>query len=114
VLGSNARLRSEIIPGGKKNKNNKSNTDDDTPHSPAPMRISWACLLKRVFEIDIEHYPQCGGKMKIIAAILKSSVIAKILKHLDLHPRVPPRAPAQILDPFEPPDLRLIFLKFSF
>jgi hypothetical protein len=31
--------------------------------------MSWARLLKRVFEIDIEHCPSCGGELKIIAAI---------------------------------------------
>jgi len=25
-------------------------------------------LLKRVFDIDVEHCPQCGGDLKIIAA----------------------------------------------
>jgi hypothetical protein len=41
--------------------------------------MSWARLLKRVFEIDMEHCPQCGGTFKIIAAIQHFSVIAKIL-----------------------------------
>ncbi|MDQ3440142.1 MAG: hypothetical protein M3478_07305 [Planctomycetota bacterium] len=36
-----------------------------------PARISWARLLKRVFEIDLERCPNCGGELKIIAAILK-------------------------------------------
>jgi hypothetical protein len=31
--------------------------------------MSWARLLKRVFDIDIEHCPQSGGRLKIIAAI---------------------------------------------
>ncbi len=30
--------------------------------------MSWARLLKRVFDIDIEHCPNCGGALKIIAA----------------------------------------------
>ena len=32
--------------------------------------MSWARLLKRVFDIDIEYCPQCGGSLKIIAAIV--------------------------------------------
>ena len=40
-----------------------------------PVRIRWTRLLKRVFEIDLEHCPNCGGELKIIAAILKSAVI---------------------------------------
>ena len=60
-----------------------------------PVRLSWAKLLKRVFEIDLAHCPSCGGELKIIAAILESPVIEKILMHLGLQARAPPRAPAR-------------------
>ena len=29
-----------------------------------PARLSWARLLKQVFDIDIEHCPNCGGSLK--------------------------------------------------
>jgi len=54
-----------------------------------PVRLSWAKLLKRVFEIDMEHCPNCGGQLKIIAAILEQPVIEKILTHLGLQARAP-------------------------
>ncbi len=63
--------------------------------------MSWARLLKRVFEIDTEHRQNCGGQLKIIAAILESAVIERllthlgILTHLGLQARAPPRAPAR-------------------
>ena len=60
-----------------------------------PARISWARLLKRVFEIDLEHCPNCGGQLKIIAAILEAPVIERILTHLGLQARAPPRTPAR-------------------
>ncbi|WP_292455433.1 hypothetical protein [Methylibium sp.] len=60
-----------------------------------PARISWARLLKRVFEINLEHCPNCGGELKIIAAILEAPVIERILTHLGLQARAPPRAPAR-------------------
>jgi hypothetical protein len=94
VLAPNAKLRSEIIPSGKKNKPILSDTDDDVPHFPVSARISWGRLLKRVFDIDIEHCPHCGGTLKIVAAILESGAITKILDHLGLPARAPPRAPA--------------------
>ena len=54
--------------------------------------MNWARLLKRVFDIDLEHCPQCGGDFKIIAAIEEPAVIVKILTHLGL-----PRACAAAL-----------------
>ena len=60
-----------------------------------PMRLGWAKLLKRVFDLDLEHCPNCGGDLKIIAAILERPVIKKILTHLGLQARAPPRAPAR-------------------
>jgi hypothetical protein len=46
--------------------------------------MSWVRLLKRAFEIALEHCPNCGGVMKIIAALLDAPVIEKILTHLGL------------------------------
>ncbi len=66
----------------------------------APTRLSWARLLKRVFEIDLEHCPHCGGPLMIIAAIEHPPVIAKILAHLGLSARAPPRSPARSFDRF--------------
>ena len=60
-----------------------------------PVRLSRAKLLKRVFEIDLEHCPNCGGELKIIAAILEQPVIEKIPTHLGLQARAPPRSAAR-------------------
>ena len=38
-------------------------------------RLSRGKLLKRVFEIDMAHCPNCGGELKIIAAIMDQPVI---------------------------------------
>jgi hypothetical protein len=59
------------------------------------VRIRWARLLKRVFQIDLEHCPNCGGELKIIAAILAAPVIERILTHLGLQARAPPRVAAR-------------------
>ena len=97
VLATNVRLRALVVP-----------QDPRPPAQAAPaaeceapsahhrsVRLSWAKLLKRVFEIDMEHCPNCGGQLKIIAAILEQPVIEKILTHLGLQARAPPRAPAR-------------------
>jgi hypothetical protein len=66
------------------------------PPRGRPGRISWARLLKRVFDIDRQHRPDCGGgELKIIAAILERPVIEKILTHLGLDPQTPPRGRAR-------------------
>ena len=85
------------MPGfpGAPDANDKLANPGDAPHPSAPARISWARLLKRVFAIDIEHCPHCGGPLTIIAAIVDPIVIAKILTHLGLSARAPPRSPAQ-------------------
>ena len=46
-----------------------------------------AFAQKRVFDIDIEHCPHCGGRLKIIAAIEDPAVIVSILTHLGLPAR---------------------------
>jgi hypothetical protein len=56
--------------------------------------MSWAQLLKGVFDIDVERC-ECGGHLKIIAAIEEPVVIVRILTHLGLPARAPPRAPAR-------------------
>ena len=64
--------------------------------------MTWAQRLKRVFGIDIETCPACGGTLRIIVCIEDSVVIQKILTHIDTKApsaesfRLPPcRAPPQ-------------------
>lgn len=45
-----------------------------------PVRPSWASLLKHVFGIDLAHCPNCGGALKIIAAILEQPVMRRSLR----------------------------------
>ena len=56
---------------------------------------------KRVFDIDIEQCPHCGGLLKLIAAIEEPAALARILTHLGLAALPPPRAPAVRMDLFE-------------
>jgi hypothetical protein len=56
--------------------------------------LAWT--LERLFDIDMQHRPNCGaGELKIIAATLERPVIQKILAHLGLQAQPPPRAPAR-------------------
>jgi len=40
--------------------------------------MTWAQRLKRVFDIDIETCPACGGAVKVIACIEDPVVIKRI------------------------------------
>jgi hypothetical protein len=42
---------------------------------------SWDRLLKRVFQIELEHCPNCGGELKIIAATFEAPVINQAHPH---------------------------------
>ena len=44
--------------------------------------MSWAQRLKRMFTIDIETCPDCGGKLRVIASIEEPQLIRKILEHV--------------------------------
>jgi hypothetical protein len=49
----------------------------------------------------MEQCSQCGGLLTIITAIEQPPVIAKILTHLGLPARAPPRSPARPFDRFQ-------------
>ena len=59
-------------------------------------RLSWAELLRRVFEVDVLKCPRCGGgRMKIIATVTDPGVVRKILECIGLPARPPPVPPAR-------------------
>ena len=89
-----------VVPQGPADQAQEANTekgeaDQGQSDQGRPMRLGWAKLLKRVFNLDLEHCPNCGGELKIIAAILERPGIEKILTHLGLEARAPPRSPAR-------------------
>ena len=95
VLAPNARLRPEIIPTVPVNAHTPSADPAEAPPAAAPVPMSWARLLKRVFDIDLEHCPRCGGPLKIIAAIEIPPSSPRSFTHLGLPARAPPRSPAR-------------------
>ena len=73
VLAPNAKLRAQVVPQEPELPATAAPPADceATCARHRPVRLSWAKLLKRAFEIDMEHCPKCGGNLKIIAAILE-------------------------------------------
>ena len=61
-------------------------------------RMTWAALIKCVYEVDPLKCPQCGGTMKIVGFIDQVEVIRKILRHCgqwrEPAPRPPPKEAA--------------------
>jgi hypothetical protein len=116
ALASNARLRALVVPPGPAQQERTTDAATGTACEAGtaeagtaeagtaeagtaqgrPHRISWA-RLKRVFDIDMQHCPNCGaGEIESIAAILGRPVIEKILTHPGLQARARPRAAARV------------------
>jgi hypothetical protein len=94
VLAPNAKLRAQVVPQEPElaaQATQPAQCEANCAH-PRPVRLSWAKPLKRVFDRDLEHCPNLGGELKIIAAILEQPVIEIILTLLGLQARVSPRA----------------------
>ena len=102
VLAPNAKLRAQVVPAEPPDEAGAclacEPPEFDDGHRWGP-RLTWALLLKRVFEMDMQRCPNCGGELKVIAAILDRAVIERILDHLGLPARPPPRSPARVATP---------------
>jgi hypothetical protein len=73
VFAPNFKHRRRIVPRRVRGK-----VDSDKPLAP----MNWAQRLKRVFQIDIESCPECGGCVRVIACIEDPQLIAHILAHV--------------------------------
>ena len=76
VLAPNAKMRAQGVPQepvGPAQAAQPAACEANCAHH-RQVRLSWARRPKRVFEIDLEHCPNCGGELKIIAAILEAPV----------------------------------------
>jgi hypothetical protein len=60
VLAPNAELRAAIVP---KAHSTRDRAAEQAPGAPA--RLSWARLLKRVFDIDIEYCSNSGAHHRV-------------------------------------------------
>ena len=67
VLAPNAKLRSLVVPQGPRKDEQAAGVAASGVQCEAetvqvrPARISWARLLKRVFDIDMQRCPHCGA-----------------------------------------------------
>jgi hypothetical protein len=64
VLAPNAKLRAKVVPHPPAEPAQKVHAQENNEAKHGrPMRLGWAKLLKRVFNLDLEHCPNCGGEM---------------------------------------------------
>jgi hypothetical protein len=56
--------------------------------------VPWAELLRKAFSLDVLAWPQCGGRMELIALVAVAAVAKKILDHLERASTGPPLARA--------------------
>ncbi len=73
-------------------KSDTEESESDTPFR-RKCRMTWAALIKCVYEVDPLKCPKCGGQMKIVAFIEEPNVIEKILRHCELWKEPAPRPP---------------------
>ncbi len=111
VLAPNAKWRSQVVPDlcseteeGMEQSSTEDESFDNKDKKGKKHYISWSRLLRRVFDIEMEKCPNCGGQVKVVAAIEEPGAIKKILTHLGLSPHPPPRAPARY-DPYDEADI---------
>jgi len=102
VLAPNAKWRSQVVPDlcseteeGIEPSSSEDESFDNQGKKGRKYYISWSRLLRRVFNLDMECCPNCGGRVKVVAAIEEPGAIKKILTHLGLSPHPPPRSPAR-------------------
>ena len=99
VLAPNAKWRREVVNFGRPRVERASSAT--TPKKvAAPYNRTWAELMRRGLDIDVLQCPDCGGRLRFVGAIMLSSAIRRILRHLGL-----PSDPVELAPARAPPEL---------
>ncbi|MFC1476748.1 transposase [Fibrobacterota bacterium] len=88
--------KSRGMRADKRKTANNDSMDEPLTEYQLKRRITWAALIKCVYEVDPLECPNCGGEMMIISFIeakTQADVIKRILKHCGLWKHIAPRAP---------------------
>jgi len=89
ILAPNAKGRAAVVP--------KKPDEEEVrkTRGASKNRILWAALLKRTFRLDLETCPNCGGRMRIVAAITDRASIKRYLDGVGLPSAIPEIKPAR-------------------
>jgi hypothetical protein len=74
-----SRLRTRTNPKQRPQPGQEPNSDSLVGKRRRIRRLLWAELLKRAFGVDPRQCPDCGGRMKMIATIMRTDVVRLIL-----------------------------------
>ncbi len=85
VLAPNSKLRSQVVPASPDEEVN----DNRKKTGSTRYRLKWSALLARIFQIQVDICPDCGGHMTILAFITEPESIRRYLKGVGL-PTEPP------------------------
>jgi hypothetical protein len=83
VFAPNSRYRARVVPGRQKPPGEQERPNEEATPAERCASMTWAQPLKRVFGIDVETCPACGGEVRIMACIEDPDVIEKILNHVE-------------------------------
>ena len=83
----------EQVPQPKDENADQETVDYRAVPDPSPAPMTWMQRLKRVFAIDVETCPKCGGTLRVIACIEDPDVIATILGHIRARDEAKPAQP---------------------
>ena len=111
VLAPNAKLRSKVVAYGSAAEPAQlpalpttqpsvaAPPDPAEPPQPAAKRrrpnYSWAELMRRSFAIDVLQCERCGGRLKLLAAVMSPTAVRAILASLGLPTEAPELRPAR-------------------
>lgn len=92
VLAPAFALRAQIVPAGSEEEtlNERAPAPPGAEMPERAGRVPWAALLWRVLGVDVLKCTQCSGRMRIVAAVISRTEVARILENLG----VPPEAPS--------------------
>ena len=97
MLAPNGADRAQIVPGPKQPAAGPAacGTGGELTPSQRRHRLAWAVLRACVFRLDVTLGPDCGGSMKIVAALTDPRSIRTYLEGVGLDSCPPPIAPAR-------------------
>ena len=94
VLAPHAKNRKAVVPPKPDDEELKKT------RGFSKNRILWAALLARTFGLKMETCPDCGGQMRIVAAVTDPASVKTYLEGVGLDSEIPklkpPRAPPQM------------------